>query len=142
MCPRKDGISSSPTRSVGEERGLTNCPAIRPTLTTGSVAPYVSTAAICSMILSFSRIVIAENSWNDSTQSPAWSRNARPSATLASESRRARASPAKTSGGIAAICARIASARSSLGHSGCCAAWWARHEDGDQVVPATAIESV
>ena len=41
------------------------------------------TAAIWRMILSFSRIVIAEKSANDSAQSPAWSRNARPSATAA-----------------------------------------------------------
>ena len=37
-----------------------NWPAIRPTLTTGSVAPYVSTADICSMIFSFSRMRIVE----------------------------------------------------------------------------------
>ena len=39
MWPRKLGISSSPTRSNGSERGFVNCPAIRPTFTTGSVAP-------------------------------------------------------------------------------------------------------
>ena len=38
---------------------------------TGSVAPYVRTADICSMIFSFSRIRIVESSLNDSTQSPA-----------------------------------------------------------------------
>ena len=106
------------------------------------MAPYVSTAAIWSMILSFSRIVIAVNSWNDSTQSPAWRRNARPSPTLASASRSARASPAKTSGGIAASRARAASTRSGLGQSGCCAAAYARQDEGDQVEPVTAIESV
>ena len=141
MWPRNDGISSSSTRSVGEVRGFTNWPAMRPTLTTGSVAPYVSTAAICSMIFSFSRIVIAENSWNDSTQSPACRRNARPSATPASASRSARASPAKTSGGIAASRLRTVSTRSPLGHSGCCAAVNARHEDGDHVEPVTVIDS-
>ena len=36
---------------------------------------------------------------NDSTQSPAWSRNARPSATSPSDASSERASPAKTSGG-------------------------------------------
>src|SRR2546430_1053833 len=60
MWPRNDGISPSSTRSVGEERGFTNWPAIRPTLTTGNVAPYVSTAAICSMIFSFSRMGVAQ----------------------------------------------------------------------------------
>ncbi len=29
----------SPTRSVGDDRGLANCPAMRPTLTTGTPAP-------------------------------------------------------------------------------------------------------
>src|SRR3954466_5139578 len=91
------------------------------------------------MIFSFSRIVIAENSWNDSTQSPACSRKARPSATFASDSRSARASPAKTSGGIAASRTRTASARSTLGHSGCCAAWASRHDDADHVLRVTAM---
>ncbi len=61
MWPRKVGISTPSTTSVADERGLTNCPAMRPTLTTGSIEPYVSTAAICSMILSFSRIEGARN---------------------------------------------------------------------------------
>ena len=39
MWPRKDGMSSPPTFSVGDERALASCPAIRPTFTTGSVAP-------------------------------------------------------------------------------------------------------
>jgi hypothetical protein len=39
MWPKKDGSSSSPTRSSGSERGFANCPAIRPTLTSGSVEP-------------------------------------------------------------------------------------------------------
>src|SRR5437667_679032 len=45
MCPRKDWSRTPPTSSVGDERGFTNWPAIRPTLTTGSSAPKVSTAA-------------------------------------------------------------------------------------------------
>ena len=94
---------------------------MRPTLTTGSVAPYVSTAAICSRIFSFSRMWTAERSWKDSAQSPAWSRNARPCRHLGERRRAAaRASPAKTSGGTLASRARAASARSSLGQSG----WW------------------
>jgi len=71
MWPRKDGISASPAGSVGDVRGFAYWPAIRPTLTTGSVAPYVSTAAICRRIFSFSRMWIAEMSLNDSAQSPA-----------------------------------------------------------------------
>ena len=59
------------TTSNSSERGFVNWPAIRPTFTTGNVAPYVSTADICSMIFNFSRIRIVESSLNDSTQSPA-----------------------------------------------------------------------
>ncbi len=36
MWPRKLGSCTSPTISNGDERGLANCPAIRPTLTTGT----------------------------------------------------------------------------------------------------------
>ena len=118
MCPRNEGISAPPTVSVGEVRALASCPAIRPTLTTGSVAPYVSTAAIWRRILSFSRMWTAERSANDSAQSPACRRNLRPACTSPSALSSSRASPAKTSGGTLASCARAASARSSLGHSG------------------------
>ena len=56
------------------------------------------------MIFSFSRIRIVESSLNDSTQSPAWSRNARPSSDVrealpertglaGEDERRARAQP-------------------------------------------------
>ncbi len=38
-CPRKEGSSTPSTISVGDERGLANCPAMRPTLITGNVAP-------------------------------------------------------------------------------------------------------
>ena len=139
MCPRKEGISTPSTSSVAEVRAFASWPAKRPTLTTGSVAPYVSTAAICSMIFSFSRMCTADRSLNDSAHSPAWSRNARPSAASASEAFSWRASPAKTSGGTIASRARAASARSSLGHSG----WWragkVRHEEGVQAGLVTAI---
>ena len=60
---------------------MANWPAMRPTLTTGSIEPYVSTAAICRMIFSFSRMLTAEKSSNDSAQSPACSRKPRPAAT-------------------------------------------------------------
>jgi hypothetical protein len=118
MWPRKLGISSPPTSSLGEVRAFAYWPAIRPTFVTGSVAPYVSTAAICKRIFSFSRMCTAETSWKDSAQSPACRRKARPAATWASAARRLRASPAKTSGGTVAKRARAASARSWLGHSG------------------------
>ena len=71
MWPRKLGRSTPAIVSVGEERGLANWPAMRPSLTTGSIEPYVSTAAIWRMIFSFSRMLTAEKSWNDSAQSPA-----------------------------------------------------------------------
>ncbi len=142
MWPRKLGMSVSPTRSVASERGFVNWPAIRPTLTTGSVAPYVSTADICSMIFSFSRMRMVEISLNDSTQSPAWSRKARPSITLASESRSARASPAKTSGGLAFRRSTAATATAGSGHSGCWSARSSRQEAGDHVEGVTAISSV
>ena len=74
MWPRNDGSSTPSTNSVGLERGLANCPAARASLTTGSAAPYVSTVAICSMILRLSRMCGAERSRNDSAQSPTWSR--------------------------------------------------------------------
>ena len=38
MWPRKDCSSTSPIRSVSAERGLANCPAMRPTFTTGTPA--------------------------------------------------------------------------------------------------------
>src|SRR3546814_4202743 len=85
MCPRNDGSSTSPTRSVELDRGLANCPANRPTFTTGTPIEYVSTTAICKMTRSFSRMLSAEKSSNDSAQSPACSRNALPAATWASD---------------------------------------------------------
>ncbi len=85
------------------------------------------------MIFSFSRMVIAEKSWNDSAQSPAWRRNARPAATSARLAWSCRASPAKTSGGMACSRARAVSAAASSGHSGWWCAWWPRQEEGDQV---------
>src|SRR4051794_4821292 len=126
-------------RSLVAERGFANWPAIRPTLTTGNAAAYVSTTDICSRIRSFSRIVTAEVSWNDSAQSPACRRNARPAATSASESRSARASPAKTSGGMPRSSPRAISARAASGHTGCCSASCSPHDEGVQGVSLTAI---
>ena len=51
------------------------------------------------MTRSFSRMLSAENSSNDSAQSPAWRRNALPAATSGSDACSDRASPANTSGG-------------------------------------------
>jgi hypothetical protein len=85
------------------------------------------------MIFSFSRIVIAEKSSNDSAQSPAWRRNARPAATSARAACSCRASPANTSGGIACSFSRASASARSSGQS----AWWCAgrllQEEGDQV---------
>src|SRR5689334_7129868 len=91
------------------------------------------------MIFSFSRIVTAEKSPNDSAQSPACSRKPRPAATSASAACRLRASPAKTSGGIPKSCSRTSRAWSASGHSGCCSAGIERHDAGDQVSGGAAI---
>ena len=72
---------------------------MRPTFTTGHLAPKVSTTAICSMTLKVSRMLSAENSAKLSAQSPPCKRKARPSATSASWVFSRRVSPAKTSGG-------------------------------------------
>ncbi len=138
MWPRKLGRSASPTCSIGAERGLPNWPAMRPILTTGVIAPYVRTTLIWSMIRSFSRIVIALKSLNDSAQSPAWSTKARPSATCASDARSVRASPAKTSGGCVRRRSTTRRASSASGHGGCCAAGVARHAEGVQAVSEVA----
>ena len=112
---------------------------MRPTRTTGSIAPYASTADICRSTFSRSRIAGAETSRNDSTQSPAWSRNARPSQTSPSDARSARASPANTSGGSVPSRSRTAASAASSGHSGRWAAGSSRHEDGVHVDSVVAI---
>ncbi len=38
MCPRNDGSSTPSMVSVADDLGLANCPAIRPTFTTGTPA--------------------------------------------------------------------------------------------------------
>src|SRR5262249_3963263 len=80
-------------------------------------------------------------SWNDSAQSPAWSRNARPAATSASPPRTWRASPAKTSGGRVWRRCRTRSTAASSGHAGCWSASLSRQDDGDHVESKTATRS-
>jgi hypothetical protein len=46
----------------GEERGLANWPAMRPTFTTGLPPPKVSTTAICRITRKVSRMLSAVNS--------------------------------------------------------------------------------
>src|SRR4051812_7489136 len=86
------------------------------------------------MTFNLSRMASAPNASNDSAQSPAWSRNALPSATWPRLSVRARASPANTSGGMVPICLSTASTAPSSGQSGCWPAGNSRHERGDQEV--------
>src|SRR5580698_4104845 len=69
--------------SVGSERGLANCPAMRPTFTTGLPPAKVSTTAICRIRRKVSRMLSAENSLKLSAQSPPCKRNALPAATSA-----------------------------------------------------------
>ena len=69
----------TPSRvSVSALRGLVYCPAMRPILTTGVEAAYVSTAAICKMVCNFRRMLVAVLSAKDSAQSPPMSTKARP----------------------------------------------------------------
>src|SRR4051794_19478176 len=95
------------------------------------------------MILSLSRMALAENALNASAQSPAWRTNAFPSLASASDSVSERASPANTSGGTAAS-SWVTAASGASGHSGCWAAEWSRQERGLQgcsVRSGSVIES-
>ena len=65
---------------------MANCPASRPSLTTGQPAPKVSTTAICSSTLNMSRMLLGWNSAKLSAQSPPCSRKALPAATAARRS--------------------------------------------------------
>jgi hypothetical protein len=56
--------------SVGEERGLANWPAMRPTFTTGEAPAKVSTTAICRKTRKKSRMLLAPCSAKLSAQSP------------------------------------------------------------------------
>src|SRR5205809_659154 len=130
MSPKYDG-SSRPSRfSKGDDRGLANCPAIRPTFTVGTPVLYINTTDICRITLSLSRMLSAVNSANDSAQSPAWSRKPSPLLTAASDSRNERASPANTSGGMRRSSSVTSSSSAVSGHSGWCAAGRRRQLDG------------
>src|SRR5215213_1004694 len=92
------------------------------------------------MTLSLSRMASAVKASNDSAQSPAWSRKARPAATSARVDVTWRTSPANTSGGRVLRRLRTSSSAPSSGHSGCCAAVRARQllvvQEGVSVVIA------
>ena len=74
-------------------------PAIRPSLTTGTDAAYVSTTAIWSSTRSLLRTLSAVTPSKVSAQSPPCRRNASPRATAPILVLRSSHSPAKTSGG-------------------------------------------
>ena len=103
------------TVSLSDERGLANCPAMRPIFTTGRLAPKVSTTAICSSTRKVSRMTLAVKSPKLSAQSPPCSTKAWPFATIARLSRNRRASPANTKGGYFASRASTAANASSSG---------------------------
>ena len=91
MRMAESGVSGpstgAPARSESAERGFANCPAMRPTFTTGIPAAKFSTTAICSSTRKVSRIVLVLNSAKLSAQSPPWSRKASPRDAFASSAR-------------------------------------------------------
>ena len=99
---------------------------MRPIFTTGTLAAYVSTTAICSRVSSLSRTASAVDPAKVSAQSPPWRTNTSPRATAASRSLSWSHSPAKTSGGCPASSAVTARTRAGSGQSGCWAAGSAR----------------
>ena len=68
---------------MAAERGFVYCPAIRPTLTIGTCAAYVSTTAIDSRVRSLPWMLAAVTPSNVSAQSPPCRMNDSPAATLA-----------------------------------------------------------
>ena len=85
--------------SVGALLGFENCPAILPTLTTGTEADAVKTKDICKRTLNVSLILSGWNSAKLSAQSPPCNKKALPSATSAKDFFKDLDSPAKTKGG-------------------------------------------
>ena len=106
--------------STSAERGLENCPAMRPILTTGQLAPKVSTADICRMTRNMSRMLSALNSAKLSAQSPPCRMNTSPAAARARLAFSLRASPANTSGGNVRSSFSTRISASGSGYSGCC----------------------
>jgi hypothetical protein len=118
--PRYAGNVTPSRVSVSLDRGLAYCPAIRPSLTTGTDAAYVSTTAICSSTCSLARTLSAVTPAKVSAQSPPWSKNARPAATSPSDVLRSSHSPAKTSGGRDRSAVTASASFASSGQPG----WW------------------
>jgi hypothetical protein len=84
---RSPRYAGRPSTSSSCDLGLVYCPATRATLTTGRLAPYVSTTAICSSVRQLANRCDSVLSAKVSAQSPPCSRNARPSHTSARRSR-------------------------------------------------------
>src|SRR5579871_93249 len=84
------------------------------------------------MTFNLSRMLSAENSANDSAQSPACNKKPSPAATLASDAFSERASPANTSGGMRRSSSTTASTAAVSAHAGCCAAARRRQLAGSQ----------
>ena len=74
MSPRYDGSATPSMTSSGSDRGLANCPAMRPTLMIGMDPPNDMTKAICRMTRKVSRMWLTLNSLNASAQSPPMSK--------------------------------------------------------------------
>jgi len=116
--------------STSSERGLTNCPANLPTLTTGSAAPKVSTTAICNSTRNVSRMLSGWNSAKLSAQSPPCSKNASPPATRPNWRFKLRASPANTKGGMRRSRASTLSSAAWSGYAGTCKIGFPRQLSG------------
>src|SRR5579859_4270573 len=133
MSPRYEGSVTPPCVSVSEDRGLANCPAMRPIFTTGSEAPNVSTTAICNSTRNVSRMMLAVKSEKLSAQSPPCSTNALPSAAVARCAFSRRASPANTRGGYLPSRASMASSFAGSGYVGTWRIGQSRQESGVQL---------
>src|SRR3954454_7026588 len=122
-----------------ELRGLAYCTATRPTLTTGTLAPYVRTTAICSSV----RVVACRCGSvfrsKVSAQSPPCSRNAFPCATSASWRRNVSTSAGATIGGTVERVDSTASSAARSGHSGCWAAGSDRHRSRSGTTSAASV---
>ena len=109
---------------------MANCPAIRPTLTTGRAAPYIRTTAICSKMRNISRILLAPKSSKLSAQSPPCNKKALPLATSPSDFFSRMDSSAKTKGGYLCSFRSTHFNTAASSYSGKCAAGFERQLSG------------
>ena len=143
MCPKKDGSSSSPTRSTGSDRGFANCPAIRPTLTSGSADAvdhhHRHLQQDLQLLADRDRGEVAERLGAVAgleQERPAGGdlaeRGLQVTRLAGEDERRQRTRAARTA----------ASAAAASGHSGWCSAGRSRQLEGVQVAGVTAIAPV